>query len=221
MRAQLVAHPWFVELTRHPGAETYFVFADSSLREPRLDGKNLYLPCQDSYARLAAKTAEMMRYFAKRTDIDYLVKIDDSFLNSLPQRFLDRKEAAAYLTGHYSGAVAQFTLPITTARWLKQKNLIGHKPVCIGTPFYGGKYYVLSQRALQACVRNMDTYLECFLREHGGVEDVMIGYILARHFLPFGDRLRLYRGAIATTIQRIPLRMYLLMRIIRQGFVRR
>ena len=55
------------------GCDIRYIYGDSD--EVREDGRNLYLPCKESYKNLLQKTHETIK-FAVKNNFDYLVKLD-------------------------------------------------------------------------------------------------------------------------------------------------
>ncbi|MDD5469435.1 MAG: hypothetical protein PHO92_01400 [Candidatus Peribacteraceae bacterium] len=176
---ELCSQDWFKKLKQDPDVSIYYVYADASCTESRIDGGRLTLAVQEEYSRLAAKTYEMIRYLVVREEFDYLIKVDDSVVTQYFGRLLQNLDIRKMCNGDYGGAElmkANQRVFVKFGRAKKLRNVLP-TPYMQGI-FFKGKFYFLSKRACEILAGKGKSLLPVFLERVGGAEDAFVGKVL-------------------------------------------
>ncbi len=176
---ELCSKDWFKKLKQDPEVSIYYVYADASCTESRIDGGRLTLAVQEEYSRLAAKTYEMIRYLVARGEFDYLIKVDDSVVTQYFGRLLQNLDVRKMCNGDYGGAELMKSNQRSFEEFSRIKKLTNVLP----TPymqgiFFKGKFYFLSKRACQVVSERGESLLPVFLERVGGAEDIFVAKVL-------------------------------------------
>lgn len=182
-RARLEADPWFAVLRQDPDVTIIDVVSDERVQTPVLSGGVLRLPMPDDYLRLSQKTFTMIEYLSTHEHFDFLVKIDDTTVDSEYMQWI-RSAPLSRLCRRDYGGVRTFVSGLYVKAWLEMKHISVKKPIPMGIPFFGGKLYVCSSRACAAIAAHGRGIADRYTRDHAGVEDLFVAVTLYRHFFP-------------------------------------
>lgn len=182
-RRRLSEEPWFRALASDPQVRVIDVRADGSLDAPSFDGSTLSVPVPDEYDRLAEKTFRTIAYASEHFSFDYLIKLDDTIVDSdFNARFRERSPKSL-CAGDYGGLILSLTNAFLFRRWAAQHG-VATRSLPRTAPYFIGKCYACSFAACRSIAAHGAAYLPEFLRA-GGVEDVFVGTVLFnRHFGP-------------------------------------
>jgi hypothetical protein len=70
-------HPWLCVAPANSGMDAVFCYGVPQLPRPERHGRDLFLPCPNSYQALPQRTTWLCRWALENPDWDYLFKTDD------------------------------------------------------------------------------------------------------------------------------------------------
>ena len=161
-------------------SKMYYVYGNA--KEAYEDGRNLFLPCHESYEYLLDKTYHTLKYILEM-DFDYFIKLDNDIhipsfsditqtLNSLRKNKIDFattyfvEEAEISRTWHYPKVPDQFRVPykgVYPKRWAQ------------------GHCYIISKEFCIKAMQDLEKTKLHLLPTTEAVEDVVISNIMFNH----------------------------------------
>ena len=176
--------------------EALFVIGNPKLKEVVKEGDTIFVPCEDDYLSLPIKVKEMLKYFCKTYDFEYVLKCDDdSFVR--PEKLLNLKKDGEYI-GVIAGGVEgeeEFDTysKLTNNRFrdyfcsekkiIEMENWQGCVMVESVNYAVGGAGYLLNKRAAEIIVN--DPIMDC-----KGSEDVYVGSVMYKNNIDLKENVR-------------------------------
>lgn len=180
---------WLNDFNRYDNTQFFEVYGGAS-KTYSTDNK-VFLETKEDYKELSLKTYEMINYFNKYYDFDFLLKIDssiidrDSDIRQYTFRNFENNYRNKLFIRDYDGVLNVENHSFRYIhQWAQSKNMKASPEHIFGNgkipDFWGGNAYVLSKKSCEILSQNKNIF-EDFKEHMCGCEDLCIGYILNKN----------------------------------------